>query len=218
MSISLNFLKMDAYLQQILLLLSLSCFLSHPVFPKTYYASFVLSIADRTGSYLDKTEEGYIAEDYKNKLAVLSYETDRINELTPQHPRYKVLYSDKQFYINNDFCTCYDRSYSESGFPFLASFHNYRLYSRNNSVIWWEAENDKYPFTLNNHKTYKVLLGVLAKQPNIPVSFGELPPKQVDFNISFTHFYDEAPPKELFDIPESCTKAMAKNGCKRLVN
>ena len=113
-------------------------------------------------------------------------------------------------------CTCFDKSYSEAGFPFLSSFYNYVLYNDNTTVIWWEAENDNNPFTLNSHGPYKVLLGVRVDQPNIPISFSELHPKQVDFNIPFSKFHAEIPPKKLFDISKNCLRYLTnvRNECR----
>ena len=212
---------MQAYLKLLVLLFSLNCSLvfnkpSPPTFPKTYYSSFAMSIYNNTYLSSGEADQGYIAEYYEENLAIISYDKYSSKESTLRD-KYTILFNGKLFRFDDSICTCYDRSYSDAGFPFLSSFHNFKLHYDNTTEIWWEAENDKFPFTLNNHTTFKVLIRVLAKYPNIPVSFSELSPKQVDFHISFSQFHAEAPPKKLFGIPESCTKEITDKVDKGLL-
>ena len=202
-------LSMKAFSNMLFLLFGLASSLTingphPPKFPKTYYSLFATNISNKTEYSQNGFKYGYIAEYYEEKLAIISYgKHNRAEKLF--RDKYTILFNGKLFRLNGEVCTCYDRSYGEAGFPFLASFHNYKMYYDNTTMIWWEAENFKNPFTLNNQlKSYKALLGVEADNPNVPRSFAELPPKLVDFDISFSKFQDKAFAKEKFDIPENC--------------
>ena len=181
----------------------------NPVFPKTYHTSFVglpmIKDAPRN--------EGIMAEYYEKELAIIEYNNEGVYKIGDDYPT-KIIFNQKLFHVTGSKCQCFNKKYTESGFPYLASFKNFKIYDRNTTYIYFIGETINNPFLLHIIIPYFVLFGVSPNDVNTPVTMDRFKNEKFQYNVSFPRFVNAAPDLKLFTIPQNCLQEYENQGCQ----
>ena len=180
-----------------------------PVFPKTYHTTFSGSLPIAKDALRN---EGIMAEYYEKELAIIEYNNEGFYKIGDDYPT-KIIFNQKLFLVTGSKCQCFNKNYTELGFPYLASFKNLKLYEKNTTYIYFIEETINNPFLLHIIVPYFVLFGLSAGDFNIPLTM-EFKHEKFQYNISFPRFVSAAPDLKLFTIPQNCLQEYENQSCQ----
>ena len=168
-----------------------------PTLPETFISNYEVIHQDK---YTNETTSGHIAENNVLKLFTITQRTlsgNLVHELFNQHKYYR-------YYDRTILCECLNKTYTDSGLPYLGRLKDLKLYKQTKTENIWFVTSNKTLFLVSFKKV----------TPNIPESIIERN-KEYFSNTTFIGFQASEPDSKLFTVPDYCTKVPCNNLTKR---